>query len=458
MIPGARFVEVAGASHLGVFTHAETVAGDRRELLRRGASWPELSGPGGQHGPCPARPSCSPAAPSTGWGSEPCSSPVPACSDHRPTAAGALAVLRRAVDAGVDHIDTAQFYGPDVANELIHRGPPSLSGRPGAGVQGRRRARRRGPVAAGPASRGTARRGRGQPRAASSSTRCRWSISAAIPGSDVPFAEQLVGHERHCDEGLIGGIGLSNVTLDDYVAARSRDRRGLRPERLQPDQPGRTAPVRRLSDDAVPFVPFFPLGSAFFPENPVLGRPGRRRRRRSRPRRPPRPRWPWPGCWPRRPRCCSSRERRRSATWTRTWPPASSRPRRRGPGRSRRRRRLSVAVEGREGPAHVGDDAVAGDPAPAVKANGRPLPRRGWPSERQRESASRRPRPSRRSRTPSSTGTGPSGRGRPSPPSGTGPFASSSWVPSPPTSAPGCRTSSSAPTPTTSPIRAPSWG
>src|SRR3984893_1768926 len=33
---------------------------------------------------------------------------------------GALAVLRRAVEAGVDHIDTAQFYGPDVANELIH--------------------------------------------------------------------------------------------------------------------------------------------------------------------------------------------------------------------------------------------------------------------------------------------------------------------------------------------------
>ena len=32
----------------------------------------------------------------------------------------ALAVLRRAVELGVDHIDTAQFYGPDVANELIH--------------------------------------------------------------------------------------------------------------------------------------------------------------------------------------------------------------------------------------------------------------------------------------------------------------------------------------------------
>jgi pyridoxine 4-dehydrogenase len=29
------------------------------------------------------------------------------------------AVLRRAVELGVDHIDTAQFYGPDVVNELI---------------------------------------------------------------------------------------------------------------------------------------------------------------------------------------------------------------------------------------------------------------------------------------------------------------------------------------------------
>lgn len=31
----------------------------------------------------------------------------------------AVAVLRRAVEAGVNHIDTAQFYGPDVANQLI---------------------------------------------------------------------------------------------------------------------------------------------------------------------------------------------------------------------------------------------------------------------------------------------------------------------------------------------------
>ena len=31
----------------------------------------------------------------------------------------ALAVLRRVVELGVNHIDPAQFYGPDVSNELI---------------------------------------------------------------------------------------------------------------------------------------------------------------------------------------------------------------------------------------------------------------------------------------------------------------------------------------------------
>jgi pyridoxine 4-dehydrogenase len=32
----------------------------------------------------------------------------------------AIAVLRRVAELGVDHIDTAQFFGPAVANELIN--------------------------------------------------------------------------------------------------------------------------------------------------------------------------------------------------------------------------------------------------------------------------------------------------------------------------------------------------
>src|SRR3954454_11717624 len=33
--------------------------------------------------------------------------------------AEARAVLRRAIELGVDHIDTSQYYGPDVVNDLI---------------------------------------------------------------------------------------------------------------------------------------------------------------------------------------------------------------------------------------------------------------------------------------------------------------------------------------------------
>lgn len=33
----------------------------------------------------------------------------------------AIAVLRRAVELGVNHIDTAQYYGPDVSNDLIRQ-------------------------------------------------------------------------------------------------------------------------------------------------------------------------------------------------------------------------------------------------------------------------------------------------------------------------------------------------
>ncbi|MGA7107996.1 MAG: aldo/keto reductase, partial [Terracidiphilus sp.] len=35
--------------------------------------------------------------------------------------AGAIAVLREAIEAGVDHIDTSDFYGPHVTNQLIKR-------------------------------------------------------------------------------------------------------------------------------------------------------------------------------------------------------------------------------------------------------------------------------------------------------------------------------------------------
>ena len=76
---------------------------------------------------------------------------------------GALAVLRRAVELGVDHIDTSQYYGPDVVNELIrealHPYPEGLRLVTKIGArrddEGRMAARAAPATSCGPASRTT---------------------------------------------------------------------------------------------------------------------------------------------------------------------------------------------------------------------------------------------------------------------------------------------------------------
>jgi pyridoxine 4-dehydrogenase len=50
-----------------------------------------------------------------------CSSPVPGVFGPPHDSGAARAVLRRAVELGVDHIDTSQYYGPDVVNDLIRQ-------------------------------------------------------------------------------------------------------------------------------------------------------------------------------------------------------------------------------------------------------------------------------------------------------------------------------------------------
>ena len=61
----------------------------------------------------------------------------------------ALAVLREAVARGVNHIDTSDFYGPHVTNQLIREALAPLSRRSRHRHQDRRPARRGWIVAAG---------------------------------------------------------------------------------------------------------------------------------------------------------------------------------------------------------------------------------------------------------------------------------------------------------------------
>ncbi|HXQ59569.1 MAG TPA: oxidoreductase [Acidimicrobiales bacterium] len=184
----------------------------------------------------------------------------------------ALTVLRRAVAAGVDHIDTAQFYGPDVANELIRE---ALSPYPEELVL--------------VSKVGARRDGQGQWLPAQTPGELRAGVEAnlrslgveripvvnlrRIPGAGVPLTDQLSAMARLRDEGLIDGIGLSNVTLDEYRTARTQIEVACVQNAYNVTGRSEQALFDACGTDAVPFVPFFPLGSAFLPDNPVLTAP-----------------------------------------------------------------------------------------------------------------------------------------------------------------------------------------
>ena len=92
------------------------------------------------------------------------------------------------------------------------------------------------------------------------------------PRPDVPFEEQVDAMIELRDEGLIGGIGLSTVTLEQYrLAAAAQSPASRTPSTSS------TEATRRCSTSAPrtasPTSPIFPLGSAFSRSNPVLGSP-----------------------------------------------------------------------------------------------------------------------------------------------------------------------------------------
>ena len=72
------------------------------------------------------------------------------------------------------------------------------------------------------------------------------------------------------DEGLIGGVGLSNVTLEEYQAARLVTEVACVQNAYNLADRLDQSLLDACAAEDVPYVPFFPLGSGFNPQNPVL--------------------------------------------------------------------------------------------------------------------------------------------------------------------------------------------
>jgi pyridoxine 4-dehydrogenase len=180
----------------------------------------------------------------------------------------ALAVLRRAVELGVNHIDTAQYYGPNVANDLIHEAlHPYPDDLVLVSKVGGARDTDGGWI---PAQRPEQLRQGVEENLRSLSVERVDVVNlrlmgdeAGETGSAVPFEEQLTTMVELREEGKIGGIGLSNVTLEQLRTGLAHTQIACVQSQMSLLQRD-TEPLLDLCREAgIPFVPFFPLGSAF---------------------------------------------------------------------------------------------------------------------------------------------------------------------------------------------------
>ena len=271
---------------------------------------------------CLTPPSTLPADPSTGWASERCSFPAPACSGRPRTAprrspycAGSS---RRGSTTSTPRSSTAPTW------------PTSSSGRLCTPIQSNWSWSRRSVPFAMP---------RGQWLGAQRPEELRAGVEAnlaslevdQIPvvnlrrhlGTDVPFSEpQVEAMKGMCEEGLIGGLGLSNVgpprrvpkmrwlSLTDIACVQNAYNTA--------DRSGQDVfDVCRV--DGGPLCAVLPLGLGLRSPTSRFCSPPRGPRDGTRGSLPRRPRWPWPGFSTRRPPCSSFQGHLHSNTSRRTW-------------------------------------------------------------------------------------------------------------------------------------------
>jgi pyridoxine 4-dehydrogenase len=181
-------------------------------------------------------------------------------------------VLRRAVDLGVNHIDTAQFYGPNVSNELIrealHPYPANLA------LVSKVGARRDDAGGWLPLADPADFRSDIEANLRTLGVDHLAVVNLRLVDSDRPdehFDELLSVMIAARDEGLIGGIGLSNVTREHLLRALQHTEIACVQNAFNPVDRSAAPVLDECTARGIAFVPFFSLRSAFAPLDQVLG-------------------------------------------------------------------------------------------------------------------------------------------------------------------------------------------
>ncbi len=172
--------------------------------------------------------------------------------------AGALAVLRRAVELGVDLIDTANSYGPYVADELICE---ALAPYGDVVI-----ATKAGLVRTGP--------GEWHPLGRPEYLRQEAELTLWRLGverldlfqlhridPEVPREEQFGVLKELQDEGKVGHIGLSEVSVEELDAAREVVEIATVQNRFNLTDRGSEDVLERCEELGIGFIPWFPIAT-----------------------------------------------------------------------------------------------------------------------------------------------------------------------------------------------------
>jgi aryl-alcohol dehydrogenase-like predicted oxidoreductase len=186
----------------------------------------------------------------------------------------AVAVLRAAVDAGVDHIDTAQYYGPGVVNELIrealHPYPDGLA------LVTKVAARRDDSGAVLPYDEPDQLRAGIHDNLATLGVERITAVNLRVMDNAVPdprFADQLGALVAARDEGLIGGIGISNVSREHLVRALEITEIVCVQNFFNLASRSGLSVLEECSAREIAFVPFCPLGFPRAQRDAILTNP-----------------------------------------------------------------------------------------------------------------------------------------------------------------------------------------
>ena len=173
----------------------------------------------------------------------------------------AIRVLRAAIASGVNHIDTAQYYGPSVVNELIREAltpyPSELA------IVSKVAARRDDTGAVLPFDEPDQLRAGIEENLTTLGVERLAAVNLRMIDSTAPgprFDAQLAALVKAREEGLIGGIGLSNIAREHLLRALDQTEVVCVQNLFNLADRGSQNVLDECATRGIAFVPFCPLG------------------------------------------------------------------------------------------------------------------------------------------------------------------------------------------------------